>query len=494
MKEKLSGRNYKQGVSKPETEERYSAALGLYRTTDLPVKAICKYTDTPFNAFRAYIRRNHRDLLFARYGIEISPAEAVATRLRNPVGQTAAAHAKYKDAIHACDDMAYIDYNVSQIAHIFHLNPSALGRQLHAHFPEILERREKERCRLGINDNIHRGVKLWCKEQYAEAVEHLRTTDDTIRQTAALYNLSCSGLREHLLYYHKELVEKRASRRRLVKSRKKRGALTGNGTLHIPSPTQVDKYREALHLYRTTAMTQKEIAVAAGVTVSGLRNYLRVWNRNLILERRGVECGNEDEIDLSKTKHYLKSTAFKYAAAIKRMKDTARSTAEVAREFSLNPETFRMYLREHEPELASALGMVRISGAKVVSARSVKKYMEAIRLYESTTESLKSIAERLDLQYKSVGGFIRRNRPEAIKEHNRLLAIEKERRHLQKQIDDIGLARKRKEEEKERIRKALKQTGNNRVEAAKLLGICKSTLYNKLKSYNLFNNSNTIKI
>ena len=38
---------------------------------------------------------------------------------------------------------------------------------------------------------------------------------------------------------------------------------------------------------------------------------------------------------------------------------------------------------------------------------------------------------------------------------------------------------------KERIIEALKQTGNPRTNAAKLLGIGKSTLYNRMKSFGL---------
>lgn len=409
---------------RPETEARYSSALELYRTTDMTVREICSQTGTPFPAFRSYLGRCHRELMFARHGMVMSAGDAVNARLRRHSGQTAAAHAKYRRAVMACDDIAYIGFNVSQIARHFGLSPSALGNQLRKHYPEILERRERERRRLGVGDNIRRGVNMCCREQYAEAVEHLRNTDDTVMQTAALYNLSYSGLREHLLAYNKELVRKRAEKRRQAKSSKTLGGLTGNGGRHTPVPHIVEKYSEAIRLYRTTAMTQNEICSAAGVTLTGFRHHLRIWNRELLAERHDVDCRREPDSP-SVTKRYLKSTAAKYAEAIGRLKESGISTADVAKEFGLNPESFREYLHEHEPELASALGMRRLSNGRLVLSRSADKYDEAIRLYETTAEPLKYIATRLGLQYKSLNSFVRRNRPDAIAAHNRMLEQEK---------------------------------------------------------------------
>lgn len=404
---------------KAETEARYHAALELYRTSSLTITEICRRTGTPAGAFRSYLRRAHRELMFARHGITVSPEEVISTKLHGSHGLSASTRAKYGAAIRACDNIAYIKYNVSQIARIFHLNPSSLGQQLRVHFPEIIERREKIRSILGISDNLHRGVKRQSQEQYAEAVEHLRTSDDTILQTARLYKISYSGLREHLLCYHKEIVDKRSARRKEAKSTHQKGALTGNGTRHVPTPEQAEKYREAIRLYRTTAMTQKEIAAATGVTLNGLRNHLRMWHPELILEHRGVKCADGESIRISDTKSYLKSTAVKYAGAIKRLKATGQSMSEVAREFSLNPETFRLYLREHEPELAASLGMTYLTNGKRVSVHSMSKYAEAIRLYKTTAEPLRSIAKRLGLIYNSLFNFIHRNYPETIEMHGR---------------------------------------------------------------------------
>ena len=65
--------------------------------------------------------------------------------------------------------------------------------------------------------------------------------------------------------------------------------------------------------------------------------------------------------------------------------------------------------------------MMKTANGKTVSRRSEEKYAEAMHLYETTREALKSIATRLGLTYNSVGGYIRRNYPEVIARHQELL-------------------------------------------------------------------------
>ena len=91
-----------------------------------------------------------------------------------------------------------------------------------------------------------------------------------------------------------------------------------------------------------------------------------------------------------------------------------------AKAYGLNPETLRQHLRKHEPDLAARLGRTLNRDGKRVSRQSEEKYAEAIRLYETTTEPLKSIAARLGLVYNSLGGYVRRNCPDAIRKHEEL--------------------------------------------------------------------------
>ncbi len=401
-------------------EQRYSQAVSLYATTCLSIKEICEQTQVSFKAFSSYLSRNHRDLILKRHNLE----GLKNVKLRGTKGQTTAAHLKYKDAIAAADSLEYIEYNISQIARIFGLDPTGLGNQLRYHYPDIVPRREKERQRLGIADNTPRGVRPWCRDAFAEAVEMLRTTDMTVKEVSDACMVNFKGLMNHLLAYHKDIVAEREKKRKKAVTEKVRGGRTGAWTIHNPTEATTEKYAEALELYRTSSLSVEEIAQRFGLGLGAFRYHLRNWNAELMVERRGFD----KDTDISKTKRYKKATVEKYAEAIKMLKKNGTlSTQAVAKKFGLNSETFRMYLKEHEPEIVARLGMKTLKDGKRVGVQSSEKYAEAIRLYETTTESLKSIAERLGLVYISLGNYVRRNHPELIEKHKALSVSLEER-------------------------------------------------------------------
>ena len=63
-------------------------------------------------------------------------------------------------------------------------------------------------------------------------------------------------------------------------------------------------------------------------------------------------------------------------------------------------------------------------GKLVFPVPAKRSIAEAVRLYETTTENLKSIAKQLGLTYNSVGGYIRRNYPDIIRRHEELVKQE----------------------------------------------------------------------
>lgn len=339
---------------------KYSQAVLLYATTEMTGKQIAAQCGVSLSGFRIYLRRHYRELVLKRNSAE--PDAALFTpdgKLRGKRGQTPAAYKKYKEAIEACDDLAYIEYNVSQIARMFEHDGTALRNQLRLHYPEILERREKTRKRLGLGDNFQRGVRPESVTEYAAAVELFRTTNRNLPSIAEACNVSLGGLSQYLRFYHKDLVKQKSSQLRQVSSKHKPGKPSSNGRASEPSFGTHEKYHESIELYRTTGLTAKEVVARTGVTLEGFRNHLRRWHRDLMLERRGgtpeADC-NRCDLDLSQTKRYFKSTATKYAPVIESLKARPRPVAHAAAEFGVDPDNFRRYLRTHEPELAERFG------------------------------------------------------------------------------------------------------------------------------------------
>lgn len=402
---------------------KYEKAVAIYADTDMPMKDIAKECGVTVGGLGSYLRRYWRELVLRRHQIHADGKKAEDIKIMEAGKQSIHAHAKYKDAVAACDSLEYIDLNVSQVARKFGTDGTALANFMRIHYPETLVWREKVRRRLGINDNIWHGARPECTKQYAEAVEMYRDTEMTMMEVAAACNVSPSGFSQHLRFYHKEILEQKKQIRETAKAKRQQvlGELTGNGRVYRPSPATKQRYAQALELYRNTTLTMKEIVRRTGVPAEGFRFYLHKWHKDLVIERLGISSNVSGHTDLRKARKRMKTVAAKYEEAIKSLRMTPRPVAEVAAEFGLHPEVFRDYLHKHEPELARQQGMMKTANGKIVSRRSEEKYAEAVRLYGTTTETLKSIAARLGLTYNSVGGYIRRNYPEVMALHQNLL-------------------------------------------------------------------------
>ena len=175
----------KRGV-RPEAEAKYGKAVELYGTTRLSCREISSICGVTSSGLRCHICKYHRDLMLTRYGISCDREQAANIRLGQLRGQLPATRIKYRDAIEACGSMEFIEFNVSQVARMFGLDGTGLARQLRTHCPEIIELREQTRLRLGLNDNLPRGMRKRCHERYARAVERLRGDSYVSMQEAAL--------------------------------------------------------------------------------------------------------------------------------------------------------------------------------------------------------------------------------------------------------------------------------------------------------------------
>lgn len=410
----------------PAALQKYAEAVKLYASSDYSLREVAKECNVTPKGLSAHIGKYYRPLLFARYGLNPDNPAGYSLKVKPPRGQSLKTHLKYKDAIEACGDIAYIEYNVSQVARLFDLDGPALASQLRVHYPDIIPNRERLRHELGIADNIHRGARSASEETYSEALRMYRDTDLSIPEVAEKCNVSKGGLSQYMRFYHQDLIAEKAKRRAVSRRKpgqRKPGALSGNGRPYGPTPETVAMYAEALDMYRTSSKTIEEIAKETDVSYEGLRGYLYQWHRGEKLLRRGYEWDGTSVPDLNGTRHFLKSTRNKYSQAIESLKVNPRHVAEVAAEYGLNANVFREYLKTHEPELASQQGMMKMADGRLVKRSSYEKYRPAIEEYSNSPESLRSIAKRHGIVYNSLMGFVARNCP--VERENHRKAVEK---------------------------------------------------------------------
>lgn len=304
----------------PATEAKYREAVELYASTDLTCVEISRRCSVSLAGFKGYICKYRRDLLLPRYGIRCDPEEAAGIGMDQRRSQRPATRAKYREAVAACDSMDYIGYNVSQIARSFGLDGTNLGKQLRTHYPGVIERREEVRRRLGLGDNLPRGARTWSKERYAGAVELLRGDRYiTVQEVAERCGVSYAGLEQHLIFYHKELIDNRIKIRKQAVGQQRKGKITGRGSVHAPKPAIVAKYAEALHLYRTTPLSARKIA-RQGMTKTA---------NGRAVSRRSMA---------------------KYAEAIRLYGSTSGSLKSLARRFGVNECSLRDFIKRHFPE------------------------------------------------------------------------------------------------------------------------------------------------
>ena len=226
--------------------QKYAPAVELYASTNLSIRKIAEKCGVTPGGLSAHIGKYFRPLLFIRYKLDDQSYKGLNIKIKPPRGQSLKTHLKYKDAIEACGDIAYIELNISQIAQLFNLDGSALASQLRVHYPDIIPNREKLRRELGIADNIHRGARPSSKEIYDTALNTYRTTDLSIPEVAQRCNVSKGGFSQFLRFYHHKLISEKAKRRlaaRRERGMRSPGALAGNGRLYGPNAETIKRLR-----------------------------------------------------------------------------------------------------------------------------------------------------------------------------------------------------------------------------------------------------------
>lgn len=376
--------------------------------------------------------------MLARYDIACDSEQALHIKMGGLRGQRPATRAKYRKAIEACERMEHLEKNLSEFAGRFGVDGSGLARQLRTHYPGVLERREAERLRLGYDDRLPRGSRRCCREQYADAVELLRADRYvTVREAAESCGVSCSGLEQHLLFYHKELVARRIGIRKQAVGQQRKGEITGRGSTHAPSPAIVQKYAEALRLYRTTPQSAARIARQTNVSKKGFYAYLQKWHRESICERKNIPCEEGRPVDWSKTRKYnpatkakrtggfvMSGSASKAVAAAGSSTDVAitlkRTVAKVAVQVTPSPQFGSLYqgaVRIDGITLSNGATQTPVFPTKTdpgafnfsttqASDAASGKYRNLFYLYESPARNVGSrVKATIDATYDMDGDF-----------------------------------------------------------------------------------------
>lgn len=194
-----------------------------------------------------------------------------------------------------------------------------------------------------------------------------------------------------------------------------------------------ETFREALQLYMDSDLKRSEVCRRCGVNYNLFSYYLRRYHpRVLAAARRKRSLYHKEQMKQSKRR---------YRKAIRLYASTDLSCREICERTGVSASGFRSYIHRHHRDIVQERGRllaerrtirpqggekpmshVLLENGKNVLLRSTDKYSEAIRIYRTTPESLKSIATRFGLVYNTVGQFIRRNLPEAIRQHKALVA------------------------------------------------------------------------
>lgn len=120
-------------------------------------------------------------------------------------------------------------------------------------------------------------------------------------------------------------VKQRIKIREKAVGHKRKGKITGHGTVHAPSPEIQEKYAEAVHLYSTPPMSASRIAKMTGVSRKGFYEYLHRWHMDLICKRKNIPYEEGMIIEWSKVQ-------FRDKSEIRRSHQAAEKHNELIRE------------------------------------------------------------------------------------------------------------------------------------------------------------------
>lgn len=323
-------------------ERKYARAVAMYAATDLPLCRVAGECGVTVAGLSAHIARHHRDLLFRRYGLDAEQYGLHTVKVKAPKGQSLKTYIKYKDAVRACGDIAYIEFNVSQIARMFGLNATSLSSQLKVHYPDIIPCREEMRRKLGVADNVRRGPRERSALVYGDALEMYRDTDLTLPEVSEICGVSRGGLNQYMRFHHQDIVNRRAERRDAARIGRKASRSLNLPRRRSSSLRAEAKYAPAIESLRDNPRAVAVVASEFGLNPEVFRSYLQKHAPALAA---GQGMSRRDDGKLIK-----RSASEKYEGAIREFASSADTLKSIAARHGLVYSSLKRYIIRNCPE------------------------------------------------------------------------------------------------------------------------------------------------
>lgn len=339
-------------------------------------------------------------------------------------GQSPEARAKYGDAIIACSSIEHLGLTISGIARMYGVDAEGLRNQLKRHFPNVIPLRDKLRGHMGYHVHPRAGVQPETAEQYAGALQLLRETDLTTKEVADQCGVSFQGLQQYVLFYHKDIAEKRLGRRLAALDKNLDwGEKNCNNHRTGPSAAIRERYAPAVEMMWTTDLPLTEIAHRCGVDDRGFRGYVQKWCRGLILsrqEKRRTEMEVRRAASLLRKKESKAERASRIYTPTVEMIRGGMNLSEAATAVGADVSNLSAWMKKHHPEVLdqARVGMMKLDSGKMtckstyVRFRPVAEYMKL-----HLSESSKSVAQRFGIPISSMQKALTNLFPDVWKAH-----------------------------------------------------------------------------
>jgi len=328
-------------------------------------------------------------------------------------GQRNETRERYEEAVKACSSIDFLEKTVSEIAYLYGLKPECLRNQLKRHFPDIIPNRDKLRQQLGLAKQPIRGLKPSTTAKYAPAIAMLRETDLTVKEVAEKCKVSFYGLQQHLLFYHKDVAEKRLAQRTQALSKTlRRGDKDSSNRTVGPRPEAEALYADAIELYRTTSRTATDIAVELGFNPHNLISYIQRWYREdmtihqKLRQEQAEERRRQRKVRMENSR--IVKAERKYAPALPLI-EAGATYDEAALQTGVPKDRLAFWVRHHRPDLnerARQNAWVTLPNGTRVMRSKWTKFQEAEKAFCNTDEPIKHTARRLDLSPSTVSNFL----------------------------------------------------------------------------------------